>query len=71
MPLKIRTHEYPGFPPDLQALISVFLTQATGESKIFETIFDDRLHHLHILKEMGANDGARRASRHHCWALPH
>ena len=54
-PLKIKTHEYPGFPTDLQAIISVFLTQATGESKIFETIFEDRLHHLHILKEMGAN----------------
>lgn len=62
-PLKIRTHEYPGFPTDLQAIISVFLTQATGESKIFETIFEDRLHHLHILKEMGGNITVHDAHR--------
>ena len=53
--LIIKTHEYPGFPTDLQALISVFLTQAQGESRIFETIFEGRLGHLKTLSRMGAN----------------
>jgi len=53
--LNITTHEYPGFPTDLQALISVFLTQAKGESRIFETIFEGRLGHLETLSRMGGN----------------
>ncbi len=52
--INVTTHEYPGFPTDLQALVGVLLTQATGESLIFETIFEGRLSYLHILKEMGA-----------------
>lgn len=52
--LNIKTHEYPGFPTDLQALMSVFLTQAKGESRIFETIFEGRLGHLETLARMGA-----------------
>ena len=53
--LTIQTHEYPGFPTDLQALMSVFLTQAKGESRLFETIFEGRLGHLETLARMGAN----------------
>lgn len=52
--LVVKTHEYPGFPTDLQALISVFLTQAKGESRLFETIFEGRLGHLETLTRMGA-----------------
>lgn len=53
--LDIKTHEYPGFPTDLQALAAVFLTQAEGESFIFETIFEGRLGYLETLNQMGAN----------------
>ncbi|MFH1170827.1 MAG: UDP-N-acetylglucosamine 1-carboxyvinyltransferase [Candidatus Vogelbacteria bacterium] len=53
--VNIITHEYPGFPTDLQALMSVFLTQAKGESRLFETIFEGRLGHLETLARMGAN----------------
>ncbi len=53
--VNVKTHEYPGFPTDLQALMSVFLTQAEGESRIFETIFEGRLAHLETLARMGAN----------------
>ena len=35
----IKTHEYPGFPTDLQAPMVVFLTQALCEALVFETIF--------------------------------
>ncbi|MEK7613842.1 MAG: UDP-N-acetylglucosamine 1-carboxyvinyltransferase [Patescibacteria group bacterium] len=51
----IRTHEYPGFPTDLQAPISVLLTQAEGESSILETIFDGRLNYTQELVRMGAD----------------
>ena len=53
--VNVITHEYPGFPTDLQALMSVFLTQAKGESRIFETIFEGRLGHLETLARMGAD----------------
>lgn len=51
--LNIKTHEYPGFPTDLQAPMVVFLSQATGESYIFETIFEGRLNYTEELNRMG------------------
>lgn len=54
-PLNIKTHEYPGFPTDLQAPMTVFLTQAEGESIVFETIFEGRLNYTEALTGMGAN----------------
>ncbi len=51
----VRTHEYPGFPTDLQAPMTVFLTQAEGESLIFETIFESRLGYIPELVRMGAD----------------
>jgi len=53
--LNIKTHEYPGFPTDLQAPLTVYLTQVTGESFIFETIFEGRLNYTDDLKMMGAD----------------
>jgi UDP-N-acetylglucosamine 1-carboxyvinyltransferase len=53
-PVDIKTHEYPGFPTDLQAPMTVFLTQASGESKVFETIFEGRLNFTEALAAMGA-----------------
>jgi len=51
----IKTHEYPGFPTDLQAPMTVLLTQAEGESKVFETIFEGRLNYTESLAAMGAS----------------
>lgn len=51
----IKTHEYPGFPTDLQAPMTVFLTQASGDSRVFETIFERRLHYTEDISRMGAN----------------
>ena len=48
------THEYPGFPTDLQAPAVVLLTQAEGESKAHETIFEGRLNWVSELVRMGA-----------------
>jgi UDP-N-acetylglucosamine 1-carboxyvinyltransferase len=52
--LDVKTHEYPGFPTDLQAPFSIFLTQAEGQSYIFETIFEGRLNYFDALNRMGA-----------------
>lgn len=51
----IKTHEYPGFPTDLQAPMTVLLTQADGESMVFETIFEGRLNYTEALTSMGAS----------------
>lgn len=51
----VRTHEYPGFPTDLQAQIVTMLTQAQGESIVFETIFEGRFKYTEDLQKMGAN----------------
>lgn len=51
----IRTHEYPGFPTDLQAQVVAFLTQIPGESVIFETIYDGRFKYVEDLKKLGAD----------------
>ena len=51
----IKTHEYPGFPTDIQAPMVVFLTKAKGESLVFETIFEGRLNYVEELNRMGAD----------------
>lgn len=53
--LDVKTSEYPGFATDLQAPFTVFLTQASGKSEVFETIFDGRLEYVSELVRMGAN----------------
>lgn len=52
---KLRTAVYPGFATDLQAPFAVLLTQAKGESKIYETLFEGRLNYLFELQKMGAD----------------
>lgn len=51
----IKTHEYPGFPTDLQAPFCVLLTQAEGQVLVHETIYEGRLSWTEELKRMGAN----------------
>ena len=50
----VKTLPYPGFPTDLQAPFMVLLTQAEGESKVIETVFENRFAHVEELKKMGA-----------------
>jgi len=52
---KLVTHEYPGFPTDLQAPMTVLLTQAKGLSMVHETIYESRLFYIDMLNRMGAN----------------
>lgn len=51
----MKTHEYPGFPTDLQSPYTVLMTQAVGSSIIHETIYDRRLLFTDMLTQMGAN----------------
>ena len=51
----ISTAPFPGFPTDLQAPFTALMTIADGESKITETIFENRMNHVHLLKKMGAS----------------
>jgi UDP-N-acetylglucosamine 1-carboxyvinyltransferase len=49
------THEYPGFPTDMQAQYMALATQAEGTSAITETIFENRFLHASEMVRMGAN----------------
>jgi len=50
----IKTHEYPGFPTDLQPPYVVLMTQAEGQALIHETIYDRRLQYVDMLSQMNA-----------------
>lgn len=54
-PTKIVTEVFPGFPTDLQQPFTTLLTQVAGESKIQETIYENRFQNIQYLNEMGAN----------------
>ncbi len=54
-PYSIQTHEYPGFPTDLQSPYTVLMTQAQGTSMVHETIYDRRLLFVDMLSQMGAD----------------
>jgi UDP-N-acetylglucosamine 1-carboxyvinyltransferase len=51
----IETAPYPGLATDLQPPTSVLLSQATGTSRVHETIFEDRLEWLGELRKMGGD----------------
>jgi UDP-N-acetylglucosamine 1-carboxyvinyltransferase len=50
----VSTHEYPGFPTDMQAQYMAFATQACGTSVVTENIFENRFMHASELVRMGA-----------------
>jgi len=54
-PIKISTGPYPGFPTDMQAQFCVLAAIADGQSKITETIFENRYMHVAELQRMGAD----------------
>lgn len=54
-PVSITTGVYPGFPTDLQAQWTVFMTQAAGNSKVTDTVYTDRFKHIPELRRMGLN----------------
>lgn len=48
------TAPYPGFPTDLQAQFMAVMTAGRGESRITETIFENRFMHVQELVRLGA-----------------
>jgi UDP-N-acetylglucosamine 1-carboxyvinyltransferase len=60
-PADIITSPYPGFPTDMQAQLMALLGLADGQSRISETIFENRYMHAAELSRLGAHirtDGA-------------
>ncbi len=50
-----RTHEYPGFPTDMQAQFMALNCIAQGSAKVTETIFENRFMHVNELVRLGAH----------------
>ncbi len=59
----VETAPYPGLATDLQPPTCVVLTQADGESRVHEAVFEDRLEWLSELRRMGAD--ADIVDQHH------
>jgi UDP-N-acetylglucosamine 1-carboxyvinyltransferase len=59
----IETAPYPGLATDIQPPTCVLLTQANGDSRVHEAIFEDRLEWLSVLNDMGAKVVIR--DKHH------
>jgi UDP-N-acetylglucosamine 1-carboxyvinyltransferase len=54
-PVSFRTSEYPAFPTDMQAQFMTLNTIANGNSRITETIFENRFMHVQELNRLGAD----------------
>jgi len=54
-PTHISTLPFPGFPTDLQPIITVLLALVPGISIITENVFENRFMHVDELNRMGAN----------------
>ncbi len=54
VPVNVITSVYPGFPTDLAQPMTVLMTQAGGNSKFKETIYENRMGQIPELIKMGA-----------------
>ena len=54
-PLKLKTMPHPGFPTDMQPLMTALLTLANGTSIVTEGIWENRFRYVDELIRMGAN----------------
>ena len=54
IPVNVITSVYPGFPTDLAQPMTVLMTQAGGNSKFKETIYENRMGQIPELIKMGA-----------------
>ncbi|MEG3073258.1 MAG: UDP-N-acetylglucosamine 1-carboxyvinyltransferase [Ruthenibacterium sp.] len=55
LPLNIKTMPHPGFPTDMQPLMTVMLTMARGTSIVTEGIWENRFRYVDELTRMGAS----------------
>ena len=56
-PVSFRTSEYPAFPTDMQAQFMALNTIARGNSRVTETIFENRFMHVQEMNRLGAQIG--------------
>lgn len=66
LPQQVETAVYPGFPTDLQSQLLVVLCRASGESRVRETVFENRFRIVEELNRMGADiqvEGTRATVR--------
>jgi len=56
-PVSFRTSEYPAFPTDMQAQFMALNTIALGNSRVTETIFENRFMHVQEMNRLGAQIG--------------
>lgn len=54
-PADVITSPYPGFPTDMQAQLMSLLGLADGQSRVTETVFENRFMHAAELVRLGAN----------------
>ena len=54
-PVKVKTMPHPGFPTDMQPLMTVLLSLADGTSIVTEGIWENRFRYVDELIRMGAN----------------
>jgi len=69
-PTDVITSPFPGFPTDMQAQVMTLLGLADGQSRVTETIFENRFMHVAELDRMGARietDGSTAVIR----GVPH
>ena len=52
--VSVKTLPYPGFPTDMQAQIMAMMVVSEGNSKVTETVFENRFMHIEELNRMGA-----------------
>ncbi|WP_394780921.1 UDP-N-acetylglucosamine 1-carboxyvinyltransferase, partial [Undibacterium sp.] len=52
--VSFRTTEYPGFPTDMQAQFMALNSIASGNSRVTETIFENRFMHVQEMNRLGA-----------------
>ncbi|MBI3283724.1 MAG: UDP-N-acetylglucosamine 1-carboxyvinyltransferase [Burkholderiales bacterium] len=53
--VSFRTTEYPGFPTDMQAQFMALNCIASGNSRVTETIFENRFMHVQEMNRLGAH----------------
>ncbi len=54
-PFSLKTGPFPEFPTDLQSPMSLLALRAKGVSLFVETMFENRLSYLEVLRKMGAD----------------
>jgi UDP-N-acetylglucosamine 1-carboxyvinyltransferase len=53
-PFQVEAREYPGFPTDLQPIVTAYLATVPGQSVVTDRVYPDRFTHVGELARLGA-----------------